>query len=1050
MRPISLTLESFGSYLKKTEIDFTKVSEPIFLITGDTGAGKSTVFDAIVFALYGKSSSANGKEGLDFKSQYGDKKPEVTFKFQKNNKEYIVKRSFREVKKSRNGVKTLGTSTKLSLTLPDNTEFLGKVPDIEAKIEEIIGLTKDQFMQIAMIAQGEFMALLRAKSDNKKEIFRKLFHTEKFAKIIEIIKEKRRNIKIDVERAESLCKKDISRINISDNKEILNLQEQIISGKNINIVLLENFLKLLEENLKQSENEKSALIYEVKSLKKERDVLKENFTKNEELKKNFDLLNSEEETLKNLLSKTEEMKSCKKLSEEIVKSYEIKDKFDVFDKAVNKINLLKANLKREEEKSPILKKEFSKIEKELKEAESVVEKELPKVLETIENAKKALKIFDESESIKKELKILQNELQKEEVKKSKLKIEAEKLKKECEIKKEELEKLKGIDGRREKLKYEEEELNKFITESKELKSHEEKIRELNEKIKKMREDYNKKKAEFEKSDEEYRTKENMFFDSQAGVLAQKLKEKEPCPVCGSLEHPTPAKFSGKEIKKEELDALKDIVTIAREKRESASKIISENAAVLTEKEKLYAEKKEEIKSVLSEKNISVSEDITVEYLRKIYTDLKRELSKKQAVLQKEEDTEKAAKDFITSSEKKQIEFDKTNETLNEKHIELTQKISALNGKYETLEKTKIFASKDEANNALTEGTEKQKSMDKNLKTLRKKKDEIKSQFDACETLIYEYKNTLPKEENEAKILKENYDVLKEKYDLSEEEWQNIIAKHKKEYSGELEEKIKKFESEKSKLEGSVSTLKIKTENKTYPDLEKFKNILDEKEKTLFDKEEKLNSLKENFSNNQNAFESLKNEKNSREKILSLYQIYDNLSNKLSSNSSGGYLDIETFVQRYYLTEILSCANKRLYAMTDGEFELRLAGDKEANELKNRGGLDFMIHSFITGKDRQIRTLSGGESFLTALSLSLGMADSIERRSVAVSPDILFIDEGFGSLDNNARKEAVNVLKSVAGKNRMIAVISHVSELKQELETRLVVKKDAEGSFVKWE
>jgi len=542
----------------------------------------------------------------------------------------------------------------------------------------------------------------------------------------------------------------------------------------------------------------------------------------------------------------------------------------------------------------------------------------------------------------------------------------------------------------------------------------------------------------------------MFFDSQAGVLAQKLKEKEPCPVCGSLEHPTPAKFSGKEIKKEELDALKDKVTIAREKRESNSKIISENAAVLTEKEKLYAEKKEEIKSALSEKNISVSEDITVEYLRKIYTDLKRELSKKQAVLQKEEDTEKAAKDFITSSEKKQIEFDKTNETLNEKHIELTQKISALNGKYETLEKTKIFVSKDEANNALTEGTEKQKSMDRNLKTLRKKKDEIKSQFDACETLISEYKNTLPKEENEAKILKENYDVLKEKYDLSEEEWQNIIAKNKKEYSGELEEKIKKFESEKSKLEGSVSTLKIKTENKTYPDLEKLKSILDEKEKTLFDKEEKLNSLKENFSNNQNAFESLKNEKNSREKILSLYQIYDNLSNKLSSNSSGGYLDIETFVQRYYLTEILSCANKRLYAMTDGEFELRLAGDKEANELKNRGGLDFMIHSFITGKDRQIRTLSGGESFLTALSLSLGMADSIERRSVAVSPDILFIDEGFGSLDNNARKEAVNVLKCVAGKNRMIAVISHVSELKQELETRLVVKKDAEGSFVKWE
>lgn len=1050
MRPISLTMEAFGSYLKKTEIDFTKVREPLFLITGDTGAGKSTVFDAIVFALYGKSSSSNGKDGLDFKSQYGDKKPEVVFKFEKNNKEYIVKRSFREVKKNKNGIVSLGTSAKLSLTLPDNTEFLGKVADTEKKIEEIIGLTKEQFMQIAMIAQGEFMALLRAKSDNKKEIFRKLFHTEKFAKIIEIIKEKRRTIRADVERAESLCKKDISRVRIADNEEFLRLQEKMIADKNINIVCLEKFLERLEEILKQGERDKILLNDEVKLLKSERDVLKEDFTKKEELRKNFDLLNSENESLKKLLSQTDDIKNFKKLSEEIEKSYEIKDKFDVFEKAVNKINLLKENLKIEEEKQPALKKEFSETEAKLKQAEVLNEKELPKILEIIENAKKALKIFDESEKIQNEIKKLQKEIDAENATKEKTKQEAAKLKSEIEVKKEELEKLKGIDGRREKLKYEEEELDKFIEEAKELKTHEEKIKELNEKIIKLQNDYNKKKEEFEKSDAQYRTKETLFFDSQAGVLAQKLKSNEPCPVCGSLEHPNPAEFNGEEVSKDELDILKDKTQKAREKRETAAKIIGENKAILSEKEKLYKEKKDEIQTVISEKNIEISEDITVEFLRKIYADLREELLKKQKLLHKEEIMEKSAKDFIISGEKRLMEFDKTIEELNKQSIESTQKISSLNGKYETLEKSKVFRSKDEANDALKDAKQKQSETDKNLNLLRTKKEEIKTKSDKCETLIAEYKVILPKEEKDAKILKDNYELLKEKYDLSEEEWQNIIDKYEKEYSKELEMKIKKFDADKSKLEGSIATLKIKTEKKTYPDLENLKKTLDGKEKMLVEKEEKLNSLREIFSNNQNAFESLKNEKNSREKTFSLYQIYDNLSNKLSSNASGGYLDIETFVQRYYLTEILFCANKRLYSMTGGEFELRLASDKEANEIKNRGGLDFMIHSFITGKDREIRTLSGGESFLTALSLSLGMADSIERRSVAVSPDILFIDEGFGSLDQNARKEAVNVLKTVAGKNRMIAVISHVSELKQEMETRLIVKKDGEGSFVKWE
>lgn len=1049
MKPVLLTMESFGSYSKKTEIDFTKVNEPIFLITGDTGAGKSTIFDAIVFALYGKSSSNNGKEGADFKSQYGEQKPVVTFKFIKNNKEYIVTRSLREVKKNKNGIRTIGTNTVLSLTLPDNTEFLGKVQDIDRKIEEIIGITKEQFTQVAMIAQGEFIALLRAKSDNKKEIFRKLFHTEKFAKLIDKIKEKRKDIRDEVEQAEILCKKDISRMKIDD-EEFISLQNAIFSAKNINIVYLEKLLQTAENFLNNGESKKNIISKEVQDLKKERDLLRENLTKDEELKKNFDLLKTEELRLNELLKNEKNVKNYQALSENILKSYELKNNFDSFENTARKVNSIKENLAKEEKASPILKAELSKREKELTDAENSYKTESVKLQEIIENAKNNLKLFDELDIVQNELKKAFAELKYEDERKEKLKEEREKLLAETDAKKKELETLAGIDGRREKLKNDEKELTDFIEDGKELKALEDQLEKTRDNLKVSQKDYEAKKGELSKLENEYREKETLFFDSQAGILAKNLKEGEPCPVCGSKKHPTPAKFIGKEIKKEELKALKEQINKAIDAREFFAKMAEKSNTGFLQQEELYKKKKEEIKIAVLNKNIKLKDDITLEYFRNFCVNYQKSIYDRKTLLQDEEIREKNAKEFIAKSEKILLDLEKEREVLDKKHLEFSQRVSALNGKKDTMEKSKKFDDRRSAEVALKDAQTKRREMETNLQHLYMRKDEAKSQFEKCETLKNEYRENLPKEEAELKKIKKAYDMLKEKYDLSEEEWQNISNKYRKEESKILSEKVQKFESDKAKFLGSIATLKKRTKNKTYPDIDALKNLLSSKEKILKEKEETLGELKENFAANKDAFLSLQKEKDSREKILSLYQIYDNLANKLSSSAGGGYLDIETYAQRYYLSEILSYANERLQKMTDGEYEMRIVSDKEANEIRSKGGLDLLIHSYTTGKDREIRTLSGGESFLTALALSLGMADSIEKRSVAISPDILFIDEGFGSLDNNARKEAVKVLKTVAGKNRMIAVISHVAELKQEIEAKLLVKKDAEGSFIKWE
>lgn len=220
-------------------------------------------------------------------------------------------------------------------------------------------------------------------------------------------------------------------------------------------------------------------------------------------------------------------------------------------------------------------------------------------------------------------------------------------------------------------------------------------------------------------------------------------------------------------------------------------------------------------------------------------------------------------------------------------------------------------------------------------------------------------------------------------------------------------------------------------------------------------EELLNKLREQltecstrYQTNRKALERLKVNQETRKKIVEDYSRTEHLYQLLSGNISGARMDIETFVQRYYLEHILIAANRRFGEMSGGQYELRMYQLDKAGTGKNHG-LDLMVYSTVTGKEREVRTLSGGESFMAALSLALGMADQIQQSCAAIQLDMMFIDEGFGSLDEHSRNQAVKVLKRMAGGSRMIGIISHVTELKQEMEEQLVITKGRDGSHAVW-
>jgi len=239
------------------------------------------------------------------------------------------------------------------------------------------------------------------------------------------------------------------------------------------------------------------------------------------------------------------------------------------------------------------------------------------------------------------------------------------------------------------------------------------------------------------------------------------------------------------------------------------------------------------------------------------------------------------------------------------------------------------------------------------------------------------------------------------------------------------------------------------DGRTKPDLELAKAQMEEAEVKRRLAQEKLDSYKEQYKADQDACSILTPQMEKRGKIIEKHAKLETLYKLLSGNMSGNRMDLETFVQRYYLEKILYAANRRFSDMSAGQFELRMVDAANAGKGKNRG-LDLMVYSNVTGKEREVRTLSGGESFMAALSLALGMADQIQESSASINLDVMFVDEGFGSLDEHSREQAVKVLQELAGGSKLIGIISHVTELKQEIEDQLIVTKDEKGSHVRWQ
>lgn len=1071
MKPILLTMQAFGSYGEKTEIDFQKGGD-FFLISGDTGSGKSTIFDAMMFALYGEVSTVGinkdkkKNEKLDeMLSQFVDvqkTKPYASLIFtayQHGQEEtYTVRRTPRYTRPAKRGdAKLQDERETVELLMPDGSQYPGKLSETNRKIEELVGLTADQFRKVVMIAQGEFMDFLRAGSKEKTELLRDLLKTDYYYQLSERLKTlaKEKNTAAKTQRAKlSLIAANAVTEGLpeEDAQALEAAKGTVITAKELQPEQVDALVDVLSGVCARLQLQQGELAQQQTAAQKDRDECMKRIEAAKPLMDRFEELESAEKTLQECAAQAAEIEEKRGLIGKIRDAWAIEPKYQRMKDAQKALTDAQRELAAKQQELPQLKQtaaDAAALHQQMEKTKDAatthcaeVETKVEKALETfvaLEKAEKALRQAEEAdtkakanaESAKKALDDFKNQ--------------------EDAWRKQEAE-LQGAEAAYEVCKQQNQQYRDLKKSLEDLHGNQKDVQEKARQAAAAKDAYASATQKYQREQKAYDDYRLAFLNAQAGLLARELAPGKPCPVCGALEHPAPCQLTqeNQQLNREQLERRRKAADDAAKAQEEKAKE-SESAQVkLTERQKVAeeAERKlvENAKNIRENVPMATAADVeamltawlpelqsaskSVQAKVKALDDVRKNLEGAKAERDK---LEKAASDAQETAKSTAVKKAEAEKTWNLHQEELS------GGTYRTREdavaqRTQAQEAKQKAEAAASQAAEKERQAQK-------------AETD-CETQIRRLNEEMPQKQANAEEFNQQYQQTMAEKSLDEAQWQALTANYDAEEPDRLQKKVNDFDQKKNTAETQCTMAQSAIAGREKPDMAKLEAASKAAESALKEVSDALETAKHLHSDNARVLKDLRDGREPLAEACKAANTAQHLSDVMAGTESGNRMNLETFVQRNYMEKILCDANRRFRDMSNGQFELKLINVEDAGEGKNKG-LDLEVYSIVTGKTRSVNTLSGGESFMAALSLALGMADQIQAATAAIHLDVMFIDEGFGSLSDNARNEAVNILKEMAGKQRQIGIISHVSELKDEIENQLIVKKDDRGSHISW-
>lgn len=1064
MKPILLTMQAFGSYGEKTEIDFQKGGD-FFLISGDTGSGKSTIFDAMMFALYGEvSTNGSGKEN-ELLSQFVDvrnDKPLVSLVFtahQHGQEEtYKIMRTPRHIRPAkRTGAKPQEEGETAELLMPDGSQYPGKLSETNRKIEELVGLTADQFRKVVMIAQGEFMDFLRADSKAKTALLRDLLKTRYYDDLTNKLQkqagEKKKAAQTQRTKLSLIAANAVTEGLPEEDAQALEAAKgTVITAKELQPEQVDTLAEVLSAVCARLQLQQGELAQQQTAAQNDRDECMKRIEAAQPLMQRFKELEDAEKTLQECAAQGDEIEKKRGLIGKIRDAWAIEPKYQRMKDAQKALTNAQTELAAKQQELPQLKQTAADAAALHQQMEKAQQDATAHESEVKTKVKDALKTFDALEEAEKALR------QAEEAD-AKAKADAESAKKalddfknqEDAWRKQEAE-LQGAEAAYEVCKQQNQQYRDLKKSLEELQSSRKDVQEKARQAAAAKDAYASATQKYQRAQNEYDDYRLAFLNAQAGLLARELAPGKPCPVCGALEHPAPCQLTqeNQQLNREQLERRRKAADDAAKAQEEKAKE-SESAQVkLTERQKAAeeAEKKlvENARNIRENVPMATAADVEAmltAWLPELQSASKSVQAKVDALKKvrenldgakaEREKLEKAAADAQETAKSTTVKKAEAEKTWNLHQEELS------GGTYRTREDT--VAQRTQAQEA------KQKAEAAASQAAEKERQAQKAETD-CETQIRRLNEEMPQKQANAEEFNQQYQQTMAEKSLDETQWQALTANYDAEEPDRLQKEVSDFDQRKSKAEGQCATAQNAIARREKPNMEQLNAASAAAESALKEVSDALEAAKHLHSDNAKVLKDLREGREPLAEACKAANTAQHLSDVMAGTESGNRMNLETFVQRSYMEKILCDANRRFRDMSNGQFELKLINVEDAGEGKNKG-LDLEVLSIVTDKTRSVNTLSGGESFMAALSLALGMADQIQAATAAIHLDVMFIDEGFGSLSDNARNEAVNILKEMAGKQRQIGIISHVSELKDEIENQLIVKKDDRGSHISW-
>ncbi|MDP1459123.1 MULTISPECIES: AAA family ATPase [Bacillus cereus group] len=1020
MRPIQLIMTAFGPYKQKEVIDFNDLGDHrIFAISGNTGAGKTTIFDAICYVLYGEASGEERSDTSMLRSQFADDNmyTSVELTFQLKGKRYEIKRQLGHKKQ---GNKTItGHAVELYEVIDEeNVPAVDRfhVTDVNKKVEDLIGLSKHQFSQIVMLPQGEFRKLLTSETENKEEILRRIFKTDRYKLMRELLDQKRKQWK-DVlqekQKERELYFRNVFKLPIRDGA----LLETLVEQEHVNT----------HQVVEALEQETDVYKAEVEQLQVEQDVQTKQL---KDAETRFHAAKSINEKFIDLQQKNEKYNTLQENRTVI----EMKEKS--FKRAEEAKRLLpfeqwyEEAMQNEQKAESLLKQIIAKKENVTKSFELAQEKyEAVKNKEPErENAKKLVQRLEELQPIIASLAEKQLNLQNAEIQIGKLKESMQNLDRQLD------EHTNQKQLMSDELQQLERALEQYVAKVEELTNMREDA-----KVLKQAYDVWQEKQKFEKEKEAaynkmrlavnaYENMERRWFSEQAGILALHLHDGESCPVCGSTNHPKKATEQSNAIDEKELNDL-------REKKNVAEKLHVQ----LEEKWNFYHLQYEQVIEEVKKRGYR-SEELVETYSALVQKG--KQLATEVNTLKASEETRKQTAVNIKSVEEKVDALQKQKREVETVQHRTEMECMQLRTSYEHNKKNipenlqTVQAWKVQFDQAMHE----LKLMEDEWKKVQEayqhwQNENIRIQAEQ-ESASNQFESTkLKKEETFTRFMKEleqsgfTDQITYKEAKLSDAEM-DMLQKEIQSYYSSLEVLAKQIEELHAELKGK-EYMDITALGEHIKDLEINLDIIKEKRQRAQNAVTYISDLHENI---RRIDEQIHEEEKAFQELVDLYEVM--------KGDNESRISFERYILIEYLEQIVQIANERLRKLSNGQFYLKRS---ERVEKRNRqSGLGLDVYDAYTGQTRDVKTLSGGEKFNASLCLALGMADVIQAYEGGISIETMFIDEGFGSLDEESLTKAVDALIDLQKSGRFIGVISHVQELKNAMPAVLEVTKQKDG------